>query len=524
MEKHYSTSSPDRVWDYVVIGSGMGGMACGALLARLGKRVLLLEQHYVPGGFTQTFKRRHWVWDVGVHAVGEVSEKAVVGRVMHKLTNGNLEWEPLSSVYDEFYFPDDFRIGFPSDRLALMDALGAAFPAERGAIAQYMSQVAEVSEALQPYFLSRIFSGPLSRATDLLLARKGERFLRQRTGDNLQRITSNERLRTVLAAQWGYYGTPPSRSSWGIHAAAAKHFWHGGHYPRGGARSIADSMLATIAASDGWTRIRAAVDEILVKSDRAIGVRLDTGEEIRAKAVVSATGAHTTVSKLLPDRQRNAPWAKSIGALASSPAYVCLHLGFKGDIRKAGAGAANKWFYRTWDNEASSWNFSRNEEAPVLYTSFPSLKNPQHDPGPDQLHTGEIVTFVPYGDFARWRDARWMKRGQEYMDLKEKLSEQLLGALLKQMPDLAPMVAYTELSTPVSTEHFTCATRGAIYGLESTPERYSNPWLRPRTPVKNLYMAGVDVASCGVVGAFVGGLLCATSAEPIGAMRFLRGM
>ena len=91
------------------------------------------------------------------------------------------------------------------------------------------------------------------------------------------------------------------------------------------------------------------------------------------------------------------------------------------------------------------------------------------------------------------------------------------------MPDLAPMIAFSELSTPLSTEHFTHAPAGAIYGIEPTPERYRNPWLRPRTPVRDLFLSGSDMASVGVMGGFVGGVLCAVAAEPVRALRYLRG-
>jgi all-trans-retinol 13,14-reductase len=90
------------------------------------------------------------------------------------------------------------------------------------------------------------------------------------------------------------------------------------------------------------------------------------------------------------------------------------------------------------------------------------------------------------------------------------------------MPELRSMVAFVELSTPVSTEHFTRAPRGAIYGIEPTPERYANRYLRPRTPLEGLFLSGADMASVGVMGAFVGGLLCAAAMEPVGVARYLR--
>ena len=89
-ERPWSKRGPDGKgpWDVIVIGSGMGGMTCAALLAALGKRVLVLEQHYVAGGFTHSFKRKEWTWDVGVHAVGEVTPDSMTGRLLARLTNG----------------------------------------------------------------------------------------------------------------------------------------------------------------------------------------------------------------------------------------------------------------------------------------------------------------------------------------------------------------------------------------------------------------------------------------------------
>jgi all-trans-retinol 13,14-reductase len=79
------------------------------------------------------------------------------------------------------------------------------------------------------------------------------------------------------------------------------------------------------------------------------------------------------------------------------------------------------------------------------------------------------------------------------------------------------------MSTPISTEHFTRAAAGSIYGIEPTPERYRNQYLRPRTPVRDLFMSGSDMASVGVMGAFVGGVLSAIAAEPVRALPWLRG-
>ena len=213
-------------------------------------------------------------------------------------------------------------------------------------------------------------------------------------------------------------------------------------------------------------------------------------------------------------------------ACRPAPAHVCLYLGFEGDITRAGAGAANKWFYETWSTEADAWHVHPDEadlpHAPVLYCSFPSLKDPTHDPGEHLRHTGEVVTFAPWESFASWRGTRWKKRGEDYDAFKQRLTDALLEQFFEHMPELEPMVRHAELSTPVSTDHFCRPLRGSIYGLEPTPDRFTNRWLRPRSPIAGLFFSGSEVATVGVIGAMMGGVLAAMAAEPIATMRQLQ--
>ena len=263
-----------------------------------------------------------------------------------------------------------------------------------------------------------------------------------------------------------------------------------------------------MADAGGYTRIYADVKRIILDDGRAVGVELADGEEIRAKRVISAAGISATVRRLLPQSTQASPWARAIRKLKPAPAHVCLYLGFKGDIRTAGASAANKWFYETWDSEVKGWNVAPDREpgdAPILYCSFPSLKDPEHDPGDDVRHTGEVVTFVPFESFAPWRDSRWKKRGESYDAFKAELTERILRQFLRHMPELEPMIDHVELSTPVSTDHFCRPVAGSIYGLEPTPERFRCNWLRPRSPIPGLFFAGSEVSTVGVIGAMMGG-------------------
>src|SRR5436190_9696662 len=99
--KPYTSYSPGKKYDAIVIGSGLGGLTTAALLAKEKKKVLVLERHYEPGGFTHTFKRKKFSWDVGVHYVGQVSDKdASLKKAFDYITDYQLKWEPMDDVYD----------------------------------------------------------------------------------------------------------------------------------------------------------------------------------------------------------------------------------------------------------------------------------------------------------------------------------------------------------------------------------------------------------------------------------------
>lgn len=496
-------------FDAIVIGSGIGGLATAALMARCGgKRVLVLERHYEAGGFTHTFSRKGYDWDVGVHYIGDVGTPGEgMARTFDAVSDGSMRWEDMGEVYDAVIIGDD-RYDFVKGRDAWQRRMGEYFPRGRDAIARYLELVDQARGQTQIYIATK------GMAYDPDNLPQGEAFglLARTTADVVDGLTDDPRLRAVLTAQFGDYGLPPKQGCFGIHALVTSHYFGGGHYPVGGSARIYESIAPVIEAAGGAIRTVAEVEEILVEDGRATGVRMADGLVLRAPQVISDAGAAITVGRLLPpDVEAVEPLRAVVDRLGGSCGHLALYLGFEETDEALGFDRTNRWVYTGDDHDGAMERYLEDPRAPIplIYLSFPSAKDPDFQRRHPGRATVEIVTLARYEWFQQWQDTRWMKRGDDYDALKADFTQRMLEALYLQHPQVRGRVDVAELGTPLSTRHFANHPRGEIYGLTHTPERFREHRLRVQTPIDGLLLTGVDVAACGVGGALAGGIVAA---------------
>ena len=149
-----------------------------------------------------------------------------------------------------------------------------------------------------------------------------------------------------------------------------------------------------------------------------------------------------------------------------------------------------------------------------MFVSFASLKDPGHDPGPSQKHAGELVAWTDWSVVERWAGMEPGARGEDYQAFKARVADAMFALFETYFPELAGLVVFRNLSTPLSTAAITGHHRGAFYGLDITPGRVMSRALQTRTPVPGLFLAGQDVVSPGIPGALWGGVLAAASVDP----------
>ncbi|HUI39239.1 MAG TPA: NAD(P)/FAD-dependent oxidoreductase [Candidatus Nitrosotalea sp.] len=511
-------------YDAIVIGSGMGALTFGALMAKLRKwRVLILERHFKIGGFTHTFSRPGgWTWDVGVHYVGEMGRGMGGRQLFDFITSGRVDWAPLPDVYDVFAYPG-FTLKVPKGRANFERALVENFPAEKQAIGEYFRDIKRATKWFGRHIMSMVTPQPVSWIVRTINRMTGQSAL-QTTQQYLQAHIRDPRLRAVLASQWADYGLPPGRSAFLAHAIIVSHYLEGAWYPAGGAGEIPKAVSAIIQAAGGEVLASHEVTKILLENGKAVGVEVQskkgkdgTRQEFRAPVVVSDAGAWNTFTRLLPGEA--IPFRAELETPSEGLEAVELFLGLKQDPRAMGFQGENYWIFSSFDHDrmCAGREDLLEGRAPMAYLSFPSLKDPRA-----RSHTAEIVAPFSYRSLEPFREQPWRRRGADYESAKSRMTEALLDLVERQHPGFRNLVAYAELATPLSFEYFTGAPSGTIYGYPATPDRFRKPWLAPRTPIRNLYLTGADAAVLGVMGALMGGV--ATASTLLGSRGFLEIM
>jgi all-trans-retinol 13,14-reductase len=212
-------------------------------------------------------------------------------------------------------------------------------------------------------------------------------------------------------------------------------------------------------------------------------------------------------------RAAHSDFAAQAGKIASSTAHVCLYVGLDSSDKALAIPKNNFWIYETYDFSASLERFRQDPTAalPLVYISFPSAKDPLRDQQNGGRATVQVMAAYDFEAVKKWKDRAWGQRGDEYDQIKNDLKQKLTAALIKVLPQIEGHIAYSELSTPLSTRHFMNYQSGEIYGLEHTPARFALRSLRPQTRIKGLFLTGQDVVTVGVAGALYSGVLTATT-------------
>jgi all-trans-retinol 13,14-reductase len=496
--------------DVAIVGSGAGGLTAALALARRGLSVQVFEQHYLPGGWSHSFTLQGHRFSPGVHYVGNLGERGRLREVYEGLgVGGDLVFLELNrDGYDHVLIGGERRFDIPAGETHYRERLLRRFPNEAKGIHRYFR------------LMNRLDLGRLGHSGSTLpeplsipaLLGHGFRPL----GHFLKSTIQDPRLRTILAMPAaGDYGLPPSRASAVLHSAVTSHYLEGAWYPRGGGFSIPRALCRGIKRAGGTVRLRTPVQKILVEAsrsgNRALGVRLAGGEEVRCGAVVSNADPMVTFAGLVGPDALSPSLLRRLSALTWSVSTLSLFMAVDMDLEAMGFDSGNYWYTERPDLEAffdmHHADPSPDFDIPGLFVNITTLKD--RSKNRSGLHTVEAFAFCQYDRFLPFSGSATGVRSIEYLRLKKELSDRMLKAVGKVIPEVEKHVVFSELGTPLTNQHYVAGHRGAVYGTEKLLSQIGPRGFGPATEIENLLLCGASAKVHGVIGATTSGLAAA---------------
>lgn len=539
---------PDDI-DHVIVGSGLSGLYLAALLSRIGRRVVVLEQHYIAGGCTHTFKDKGFEFDTGVHYLGQATQLAAImdfgaGRDgAFRLQRQVLE--DGSQVFNELHLGRGFVHRTRPGRKTYANDIVAQFPDEEKAIRRYFAECERAGLGMAVLFLrhflpQRVFRALLSLPGPFRWA--ANRFVSRTLDQVLTECGIKSRdLRALLSAEFGDYGTVPDRAPFFIHALIHAHYWEeGGFFPVGGSDTFALALVPAILDAGGAVLVRAPVSSLVVERGRVVGVEVGDKGVVRAKrSVISSAGAEVTYRRLLDpivvEKLGGVPLSLERAEEYGSSHHLYAFFGVDGSQEDLKLPSYNilSFPYGDGENLSQAWRRSvfgaspgerpafltseaafKEAQIPV-YLSCPSAKDPEYSkrcPGKSSIVMITECRAEYFGDAGPAN-----KRGEEYVEVKRKYQELLLRALYGNFPQLEGKVTYIDVGTPWSNEHY--LGRKSSYGLDHDASRFLDPSVRVQV-MPGLYLTGQDVLADGIFTQPLAALLTASKVLGFGSFDF----
>lgn len=499
--------------DVIVIGSGLGGLAFASTMAQKREaKVLVLEAGPVPGGATSVFEDGGFEFNKGLHSVSEMDAAltpySVYAYTADYVTAGRVKWAQMPDVHEVTAMKGGWTHEWHSTPEQNIAALSARYPQHAAGIARYYELEKRISMRGAGWAMTKLLPDWVPEwARDAAFSAVGapwKKYLSRTTTDVLTKeLGLSHELATLFSYMYGNYGRTPERAPFTLHAAVMFHYRYGAQYPVGGPGQIANAIVPIIEAAGGQVAVSSGVKEIIVEGNRAVGVRLHDGTEIRSKVIVSGASAYETFMRLLP-REVSARhgYTKLFEHLGMSPAHVYLFAGYDQHLELP---KHIVWQLPDYDGidghdlAAADAQFKQHLrfKGGMAYVISPSARDPLWSQRYPNKSTVIVLAEAGPGWAERVKTDEGFRR-----ELEEKTRESFLEVAQRHFPALRGKTpAYVKVGTPVGCN--VNAKDGASYGLEASPERFSRftHLLRPQTKIEGLYLTGQDPASPGIAGA-----------------------
>ena len=473
----------------IVIGSGLGGLSAAAIMSRNGFRVTVLEAHTQAGGCLQTFKRQGAVFETGMHVVGSARKGEILNKLLNYLGIPDLELNQLNpDAYETIALPQG-RVELPNGIENLARRLSELFPSERVALSKYIDLVNQIGSASSVETICRVDS-------NLTALMEYQTVAADKVFDSLFK---DPHLKAILAADAPLYGGETAKTPFSLHAFLRDFYCKSAFRFKNHSSELSERLVTRIKALGGDVITGAAVTNILFDNEKAVGVEINKSHKIDCDYIISTIHPSALASMLQTPLIRPA-FRNRLTSLPNGMGAFSLYLKFKpGEVPLLNSIYFGYSHPNPWEaNNYTELDWPRG----FMMMQFPSASEPTN------AETAVAISYMNYSDVAPWAHTTTPgRRGATYNEFKARHSAKLLEQLEIHFPGIVNAIDDYHSSTPLSYRDYTYTAMGAMYGLARDVNGGPGSHLGARTRVPNLFLAGQNTNSHGVLGVIIGSIL-----------------
>ena len=463
--KGLRTTEPDARYDAVIIGAGIGGLFCANLLAREGLRVLLIEQHYMAGGYCSTFRRKGYTFDASTHFYPLLGNpETLPGRLLVDL-GMKTRWVKMDPV-DTFHFPDGKRFEVPADLDTYLRKVRTEFPHEVEGLDRFFEQVREA-------YLSGLLYYFRGRHTD-----RFEKYRGMTVRDALDSCFGDRKLKLLLTADCPHWGSPPNRTSFVFDSMLRLSYFLGNYYPVHGSQFFADELGQRFEEQGGDILMSTRVDKITVRDGKACGVEIETTRgglrgrrKVAAGVVISNADLLSTLERMLGTEHVGDAYLQSVRKMRPSFPCFLVHIGLR-DVPAEAIDEIQGYYWNLWDPDRVGRGGLR------CKVFSPTLYEPRMAPPGGQIIILQKVLEMDYAAVEDWPAH------------KREIEDYVLGHLEDVLPGASKRVEVHLGASAKTARKFTLNHAGAMLGWEMSPDQLGEDRPDNAGPVDNLFFVG----------------------------------
>ena len=458
------TRSSLLMYDTIIIGAGMSGLAAGIRLAYYDQRVCILERHYTIGGLNSFYRLRGRDYDVGLHALTNVTPKGTkTGPLARLLRQLRMKWDDFAiapQLGSEIAFPDA-RLRFDNNSRTLRDEVAWAFPHEADNFDRLTREIVAYDD------LNETHAGISARGV-------------------VSSIIREPLLVEMLFCPLMFYGSAREHDmDWGQFSIMFRSiFLEGLGRPAAGVRLILKHLVRKFRGLGGELKLRSAVKRLEVENGRVNRVELENGGELEARNVVSSAGWCETMR--LCDDGQPVLTARSAGQLSFCETIATLD-----------APPADLGHHRTitFFNDHDKFVWQKPDALCDVRSGV--ICSPNNFAYDSPLDDG-TMRITALANFDRWRALDDESYRLEKLGWYDRITE----SAVRFVPDYRGRVVETDMFTPTTIVRYTGHDNGAVYGA---PQKQ----LDGRTHLENLFICGTDQGFVGIIGSITSGIAMA---------------